>query len=202
MLCCLKKKEPNLLVSSGRPSLLTLRGMAAPLSSLSAERVFPTELPRLMALLGVWGCGEAVSDCWGLLDVLCHLLLLLRKGNLYSNEPLSLLLPLYSDTGIRYNSEQPLCRSEKGTLLQRRAAARWKGWRLRCLQLFISSSLIWTVAHLRGVASSCGGMMTTRTLTVVLRRSIICSWVSVATATLQISTSRLPCRSPACQAYP
>lgn len=57
-------------------------------------------------------------------------------------------------------------------------------------------------AYLRGVASSCGGMMTTRTLMVVLRRSIICSWVSVATATLQISTSRLPCRSPACQAYP
>lgn len=50
-------------MSSGRPSLLTLRGMAAPLSSLSAERVFPTELPRLMARLGVWGCGEAVSDC-------------------------------------------------------------------------------------------------------------------------------------------
>lgn len=96
-----KKKSCHLLESRGRPSLLTLRGMAAPLSSLSADRVFPTELPRLMALLGVWGCGEAVSDCWGLLDVLCHLLLLLRKGNLYSKEPLSLLLPLYSDTGTR-----------------------------------------------------------------------------------------------------
>lgn len=129
-------------MSSGRPSLLTLRGMTAPLSSLSAERVFPTELPRLMALLGVWGCGEAVSDCWGLLDVLCHLLLLLRKGNLYSNEPLSLLLPLYSDTGIRYNSEQPLRRREKGHLLQARAAAAlWRGWRWGLLQLFLSSSL-------------------------------------------------------------
>lgn len=59
----LYKKKSNLFVSSGRPSLLTLRGMAAPLSSLSAERVFPTELPRLMARLGVCGCGEAVSDC-------------------------------------------------------------------------------------------------------------------------------------------
>lgn len=95
------KGGSNLLVSRGRPSLLTLRGMTAPLSSLSADSVLPTELPRLMARLGVWGCGEAVSDCWGLLDVLCHLLLLLRKGNLYSKEPLSLLLPLYSDTGIR-----------------------------------------------------------------------------------------------------
>lgn len=101
-------RESNLLVSMGRPSLLTLRGMTAPLSSRSADRVFPTELPRLMARLGVWGCGEAVSDCWGLLDVRCHLLLLLRKGNLYSKEPLSLLLPLYSDTGIRYSSEHPL----------------------------------------------------------------------------------------------
>ncbi len=36
----------------------------------------------------------------------------------------------------------------------------------------------------------------------VRSRSIICSWVSVATATLQISTSRLPCRKPAFQAYP
>lgn len=89
------------MVSRGRPSLLTLRGMTAPLSSRSADSVFPTELPRLMARLGVCGCGEAVSDCCGLLDVRCHLLLLLRKGNLYSKEPLSLLLPLYSDTGIR-----------------------------------------------------------------------------------------------------
>ena len=61
-------KSSNLLVSRGRPSLLTLRGMTAPLSSRSADRVFPTELPRLIARLGVWGCGEAVSDCWGLLD--------------------------------------------------------------------------------------------------------------------------------------
>lgn len=96
-----KARGSYLLVSRGRPSLLTLRGMTAPLSSLSADKVFPTELPRLMARLGVWGCGEAVRDCWGLLDVLCHLLLLLRKGNLYSKEPLSLLLPLYSDTGMR-----------------------------------------------------------------------------------------------------
>lgn len=87
-------------MSRGRPSLLTLRGMTAALSSLSADSVFPTELPKLMARLGVCGCGEAVSDCWGLLDVRCHLLLL-RKGNLYSKEPLSVLLPLYSDTGIR-----------------------------------------------------------------------------------------------------
>lgn len=36
----------------------------------------------------------------------------------------------------------------------------------------------------------------------VLNRSIICSWVSVATATLQISTSRLPWRKPAFHAYP
>ena len=70
------------MVSRGRPSLLTLRGMAVFLSGLSADRVFPTELPRLTARLGVWGWGEAVRDCWGLLDVRCHLLLLLRKGNL------------------------------------------------------------------------------------------------------------------------
>jgi len=54
--------------------------------------------------------------------------------------------------------------------------------------------------YLRGVQSSYGGMMTTFTVTDVLRRSIICSWLRVATATLQISTSRLPCRSPACHA--
>lgn len=54
--------------------------------------------------------------------------------------------------------------------------------------------------YLRGVQSSYGGTMTTFTVTDVLSRSIICSWLSVATATLQISTSRLPCRSPACQA--
>lgn len=57
-----------------------------------------------------------------------------------------------------------------------------------------------TTTYLRGVASSCGGMITTRTDTEVLRRSIICSCVSVATATLQISTNLLPWRSPACQA--
>lgn len=44
--------------------------------------------------------------------------------------------------------------------------------------------------------------MTTLTVTEVLSRSIICSWVSVTAATLQISTSLLPCRSPACQAKP
>lgn len=207
-----KRKESDLFVSRGRPSLLTLRGMTAPLSSLSAERVFPTELPRLMALLGVWGCGEAVSDCWGLLDVLCHLLLLLRKGNLYSNEPLSLLLPLYSDTGIRYNSEHPLWTSRKGILVDRQVLAvseKVEIW--GCFYSLVFSNLLKArlynfyvpvFVYLRGVASSCGGIMTTRTVTVVLRRSIICSWVSVATATLQISTSRLPWRRPACQAYP
>lgn len=56
--------------------------------------------------------------------------------------------------------------------------------------------------YLRGVQSSYGGTMTTFTVTDVLRRSIICSWLRVATATLQISTSLLPCRSPACHAYP
>lgn len=132
---------------------------------------------------------------------------------MYSNEPLSLLLPLYSDAGIRYNSEQPLCTSRKHFSSQALPVS--KGWFLRPPPLFRLSSLFNTLttthldnfyaptfAYLRGVASSCGGMMTTRTVTVVLRRSIICSWVSVATATLQISTSRLPCRSPACQAYP
>ncbi len=44
--------------------------------------------------------------------------------------------------------------------------------------------------------------MITLTLMEVRSRSIICSWVSVATATLQISTSRLPWRKPAFQAYP
>ena len=44
--------------------------------------------------------------------------------------------------------------------------------------------------------------MTTLTVTEVLSRSIICSWVSVTAATLQISTNRLPCLSPACQAKP
>lgn len=131
-----KIKKSNLFVSSGRPSLLTLRGMAAPLSSLSAERVFPTELPRLMARLGVWGCGEAVSDCWGLLDVLCHLLLLLRKGNLYSNEPLSLLLPLYSEADVRYNSEQPL-----RTSVWVRTRYLWRGWHFALLPLLGRSRL-------------------------------------------------------------
>lgn len=56
--------------------------------------------------------------------------------------------------------------------------------------------------HLRGPPSSYGGMMMTLTVTEVLSRSIICSWVSVTAATLQISTSRLPCLSPACQAKP
>lgn len=44
--------------------------------------------------------------------------------------------------------------------------------------------------------------MTTLTVTEVLSRSIICSWVRVTAATLQISTSLLPCLSPACQAKP
>ena len=44
--------------------------------------------------------------------------------------------------------------------------------------------------------------MTTLTVTDVLSRSIICSCVSVTAATLQISTNRLPCLSPACQAKP
>ncbi|KAG7262584.1 hypothetical protein CRUP_012324 [Coryphaenoides rupestris] len=60
---------------------------APPLSRRSADSVLPTVLPRLTARLGVCGWGEALSDCWGLLDVRCHLLLLLRKGNLYSKEP-------------------------------------------------------------------------------------------------------------------
>lgn len=99
----------NLLESKGRPSLDTLRGIAAVLSGRSADSVLPMLAPRLTARLGVpvWLWGEAVRDCWGLEDVRCHLLLLLRKGNLYSKEPLS-PLPLYSPTGIRYNSEQPL----------------------------------------------------------------------------------------------
>lgn len=59
-----------------------------------------------------------------------------------------------------------------------------------------------TPTHLRGPPSSYGGMMTTLTVTDVLSRSIICSWVSVTAATLQISTNRLPCLSPACQAKP
>ena len=46
--------------------------------------------------------------------------------------------------------------------------------------------------YLRGVPSSKGGMMTTLTVTEVRSRSIIWSWVSVTTATLQISTNRLP----------
>lgn len=57
-------------------------------------------------------------------------------------------------------------------------------------------------SYLRGVPSSWGWIMTTLTLTDVRSRSIICSWVRVATATLQISTSRLPCLSPAFQAKP
>ncbi len=56
--------------------------------------------------------------------------------------------------------------------------------------------------YLLGAPSSYGWMMTTLTLMEVRSRSIICSWVSVATATLQISTSRLPCRKPAFHAYP
>lgn len=59
-----------------------------------------------------------------------------------------------------------------------------------------------TVSYLRGVPSSWGWIITTLTLTDVRSRSIICSWVRVATATLQISTSRLPCLSPAFQAKP
>lgn len=57
-------------------------------------------------------------------------------------------------------------------------------------------------SYLRGVPSSWGWIITTLTLTDVRSRSIICSWVRVATATLQISTSRLPCLSPAFQAKP
>lgn len=57
-------------------------------------------------------------------------------------------------------------------------------------------------SYLRGVPSSWGWITTTLTLTDVRSRSIICSWVRVATATLQISTSRLPCLSPAFQAKP
>lgn len=59
-----------------------------------------------------------------------------------------------------------------------------------------------TSTHLRGPPSSYGGMMTTLTVTEVLSRSIICSCVSVTAATLQISTNRLPCLRPACQAKP
>lgn len=88
--------------------------MAAARSCLSAERVLPMLAPRLTARLGVllalpaWpGWGEAASDCCGLELLRCHLLLLLRKGNLYSKGPAS-LLPLYSTTGTRYSSEQPL----------------------------------------------------------------------------------------------
>lgn len=59
-----------------------------------------------------------------------------------------------------------------------------------------------TATHLRGPPSSYGGMMITLTVTEVLNRSIICSCVSVTAATLQISTNRLPCLRPACQAKP
>lgn len=55
---------------------------------------------------------------------------------------------------------------------------------------------------LRGEPSSWGWMITTFTVTDVRSRSIICSWVRVATATLQISTRRLPWRRPAFQAKP
>ncbi len=57
-------------------------------------------------------------------------------------------------------------------------------------------------AHLRALPSSKGGIMTTFTVTEVRSRSIIWSCESVTAATLQISTKRLPCRSPACQAKP
>lgn len=69
-------------------------------------------------------------------------------------------------------------------------------------QLFTNECKKQTPTHLRGPPSSYGGMMTTLTVTDVLSRSIICSWVSVTAATLQISTNRLPCLSPACQAKP
>lgn len=72
--------------------------------------------------------------------------------------------------------------------------------RMGDVRVIMSSQRLSPPTYLRGVASSCGGMMTTRTVTEFRRRSIICSWVRVATATLQISTKRLPWRSPACQA--
>lgn len=60
-----------------------------------------------------------------------------------------------------------------------------------------------TVAcYLLGAPSSCGWIITTFTVTDVRKRSIICSWVKVATATLQISTRRLPCLRPAFHAKP
>lgn len=70
------------------------------------------------------------------------------------------------------------------------------------IHVYRLTSPVQTGTHLRGPPSSYGGMMTTLTVTDVLRRSIICSWVSVTAATLQISTRRLPCLSPACQAKP
>ena len=70
------------------------------------------------------------------------------------------------------------------------------------LQVLAPGELPTFQAYLRGVPSSKGGMMTTLTVTEVRSRSIIWSWVSVTTATLQISTRRLPCRRPACQANP
>ena len=53
-----------------------------------------------------------------------------------------------------------------------------------------------------GVPSSSGGTTTTLTTADVRRRSTIWSWVRVIVATLQISTSRLPLRSPTSQAKP
>lgn len=70
------------------------------------------------------------------------------------------------------------------------------------LLAWIKIDSIQILTHLRGPPSSYGGMMTTLTVTDVLSRSIICSWVSVTAATLQISTNRLPCLRPACQAKP
>lgn len=70
------------------------------------------------------------------------------------------------------------------------------------LTLTSKKCIVQTLTYLRGPPSSYGGMMTTFTVTDVLSRSIICSWVSVTAATLQISTNRLPCLSPACQAKP
>ncbi len=88
--------------------------------------------------------------------------------------------------------------------------------------MFITSASYWTVKnnknfshfklicpckmkdqlYLLGVPSSCGCMTTTVTGVEVRRYSIICSWVRVPTATLQISNKRQPGRSPACQANP
>lgn len=92
---------------------------------------------------------------------------------------------------IHYSLQTSSCLPSQHTLCVYRRC-RWPG-KIESIEI---------LTHLRGPPSSYGGMMTTLTVTDVLSRSIICSWVSVTAATLQISTNRLPCLRPACQAKP